>query len=72
MTAELNTAPSVTPMHGVHPLAKPMPSKNPPATPPPDGAVFMTRNSPDKNGIRIKPATWNANAMTTTPATTGT
>src|SRR3982074_3383187 len=33
VTAELSTAPSVTPMHGVHPLAKPIPSKKPPATP---------------------------------------
>ena len=72
VTAELSTAPSVTPMHGVHPLAKPIPSKKPPATPPLDGARSITRYSRSRKGIRITPATCSANTMTTSPATTGT
>ena len=72
VTAELSTALKVMPMHGVQPLAKPIPSRNPPATPPPCGAVFMTRYSVDKNGMRMRPATWSAITMTKTPATIGT
>src|SRR6202049_939370 len=41
-TAELRTALRVTPMQGVHPLAKPIPSTKPPVTPPPVGARFIT------------------------------
>ena len=71
VTAELRTAPRVIPMQGVQPLAKPMPSRKPPATPPPWGAVFITRYSVSRNGTRITPATWSAMTITSTPATTG-